>query len=334
MAKLTINEIAKMANVSKGTVSKAMNGQKGVSEENRQRILSLVKDVNYRPNAIARALAQNKTGLIGIVLPHSVSTSLMENYWIEIITSVTEEIEKKGNNLIVIAPSSQKEDPYESLRNIILRRSVDGLIMGAENLNPDLMELIISSGIPFIFIGQNPKYPHFAIDVNNKEGAYLVTKELINHLENKPKNICCITGPEEYIYTCERVKGFLKAVKEEKIESFIISHTDYSKESLEKSVLNILERYPDPDAFFIAAGGDFFLSIMDFLRLEGINIKKKVVGVFDDSRIFDYLDFPIIAAKQPLKEIGEITAKNLFDLMIEKQPYKTVEYLPVKIILR
>ena len=51
MSKLTINEIAKMANVAKSTVSKALNGQKGVSEENRQRILSLVEDVNYQPNA-------------------------------------------------------------------------------------------------------------------------------------------------------------------------------------------------------------------------------------------------------------------------------------------
>ena len=80
MSKLTINEIAKMANVAKSTVSKALNGQKGVSEENRKRILSLVEDVNYQPNATARALAQNKTGIIGFVLPHSASTSLTESY--------------------------------------------------------------------------------------------------------------------------------------------------------------------------------------------------------------------------------------------------------------
>ena len=118
MSKLTINEIAKMANVAKSTVSKALNGQKGVSEENRQRILSLVEDVNYQPNATARALAQNKTGIIGFVLPHSASTSLMDSYWIQIITSITEELELNGNNLMVIAPSSNQNDPYESLRNI------------------------------------------------------------------------------------------------------------------------------------------------------------------------------------------------------------------------
>lgn len=334
MSKLTINEIAKMANVAKSTVSKALNGQKGVSDEVRQKILSLVADVNYQPNATARALAQNKTGIIGFVLPHSASTSLAETYWIEVITAITEEVELKGNNLMVIAPSSNNEDPYESLRNIVLRHSVDGLIMGAENLNSEIMDLIQKSGIPFVFIGQNPLYPHFSIDVNNEEGAYLVTKEIIKHLGDNHKQICCITGPKEYIYTKDRINGFVKACNEENFSGYHIFSTDYSAENTQKTVVELLEVCPNPDAFFIAAGGDFFLSIMDILRLEGLNIKKQVLGVFDDARIFDYLDFSIISAKQPLQEIGQLAAKNLFDLMLDKQPEKQVQYLSVNIILR
>ena len=68
--------------------------------------------------------------------------------------------------------------------------------------------------------------------------------------------------------------------------------------------------------------------------IEGLNIKKQVLGVFDDARIFDYLDFSIISAKQPLQEIGQLAAKNLFDLMFDKQPEKQVQYLSVNIILR
>lgn len=334
MSKLTINEIAKMANVAKSTVSKALNGQKGVSEENRQRILSLVEDVNYQPNATARALAQNKTGIIGFVLPHSASTSLMDSYWIQIITSITEELELNGNNLMVIAPSSNQNDPYESLRNIVLRHSVDGLIMGAENLNHDIMNLINVNGIPFVFIGQNLEYPNFSIDVNNEEGAYLVTKEIIKRFDNKKKNICCITGPDEYVYTKDRIKGFKKAVEEENIANTFVFSTDYSQKSIEITITEMLEKCPNPDAFFIAAGGDFFLSIMDFLRFSGINIKNHVLGVFDDTRIFDYLDFSIITAKQPLENIGKHAVNLLFDLIKDKKPKKIVEYLPVEIILR
>lgn len=334
MSKLTINEIAKMANVAKSTVSKALNGQKGVSDEVRQKILSLVADVNYQPNATARALAQNKTGIIGFVLPHSASTSLTEKYWIEIITSITEEVELKGNNLMVIAPSSNADDPYESLRNIVLRQSVDGLIMGAENLNSEIMDLIQKSGIPFVFIGQNPLYPHFSIDVNNEEGAYLVTKEIIKHLGDNQKKLCCITGPKEYIYTKDRIHGFIRACTEENYNKNYIFSTDYSSENTQKTVLELLDACPNPDAFFIAAGGDFFLSIMDILRLEGLNIKTQVLGVFDDARIFDFLDFSIISAKQPLQQIGQLAAKILFDLMLDKQPENQVQYLSVNIILR
>lgn len=334
MSKLTINEIAKMAKVAKSTVSKALNGQKGVSEEKRNEILSLVNNVKYQPNATARALAQNKTGIIGFVLPHSASTSLMENYWIEIITSITEELESKGNNLMVIAPSNYVEDSYESLRNVILRHSVDGLIMGAEYLNKDIMDLLKESGIPFVFVGQNPDYPHFSIDVNNKEGAYLVTKEIIKHIPDKNKNIFCITGPKEYIYTRDRIFGFNKAIEDENIKNAYVFSTDYSKGAIEEVLSEVLEKYPKPDAFFIAAGGDFFLSILDILRITGVNIKNSVMGVFDDARIFDYLDFSVITAKQPLQKIGQQAASTLFNLMSEKEPKNQVEFLPVKIILR
>ena len=73
---------------------------------------------------------------------------------------------------------------------------------------------------------------------------------------------------------------------------------------------------------------------MDILRLEGLNIKTQVLGVFDDARIFDFLDFSIISAKQPLQQIGQLAAKNLFDLMLDKQPENQVQYLSVNIILR
>ncbi len=86
--KLTINEIAEMAHVAKSTVSKALNGQKGVSDKNRQRILNLVHTLNFQPNASARALAQNKTGTIGLVLPHNAGYSLSGAYWVEITTSI------------------------------------------------------------------------------------------------------------------------------------------------------------------------------------------------------------------------------------------------------
>ena len=88
--KLTINEIAEMAHVAKSTVSKAINGQKGVSESNRQRILEIIQQVNFQPNVSARALAQSRTGAIGIVLPHSV-TSLSGTFWATVVSAVAAE---------------------------------------------------------------------------------------------------------------------------------------------------------------------------------------------------------------------------------------------------
>ncbi len=329
--KLTINEIAEMAQVAKSTVSKALNGQKGVSEENRKRILNIVRQVNFQPNSAARALAQNKTGTIGFVLPHEAAFSLSGVYWAGIVTAVAAEVSKRGGNLMVITPSEDAENPFASLESIIRRRIVDGLIIGAEQLDTKSMMSILMEDIPFVFIGRNAVLQHYCVDVNNTEGAAAVVSQLINH---GYKHIACITGPADYLYTQDRITGFTDAMNAANLDGTRIVHTSYLEEDTRKNTAKLTERYPDTDALFITAGGEFVLTILETLRLSGISLRGFGFGVFDDSRIFDFLDFPIITAKQPIKRLGSTAAQLLFDLIEGTPPAQTVCWLPVDIVLR
>lgn len=329
--KLTINEIADMANVAKSTVSKALNSQKGVSEENRKRILSIVQKMNFQPNASAKALAQCKTGIIGFVLPHEASYSLAGDYWTGIITAIADEVSQKGNNLMVITPSGKRDSPFASLETIIRRRTVDGLIIGAEQLDTKSMMSIMMEGIPFVFIGRNSEIEHYSVDVDNINGAELVVTELVN---KGYKNIACITGPVEYLYTRNRIEGFTKAMIKAKLDTRQIINSEYSTENTKENIKLLLKEFPKIDALFIAAGGDFVLTILETLRKSKIDIHKFGLGVFDDSRVFDFLDCHIIAAKQPIEEIGRKSAQMIFDLIDEKTPTEKVHFLPVEIVVR
>ena len=88
------------------------------------------------------------------------------------------------------------------------------------------------------------------------------------------------------------------------------------------------------DALFIAAGGEVVLTRLETLRLKGKDIRSFGLGVFDDSRIFDFIDAPIITAKQPIEQIGSFAAQMLFELIEEKIPPESKIFLPIEIVLR
>ena len=328
--KLTINEIAKMADVSKSTVSKALNGQKGVSDENRTRILNLVHKLNFQPNASARALAQNRTDTIALVIPHDAGYSFSGAYWVEIITAIATTASRYENNLMIITTGIDK-DIAKPIEAVIRRRNIDGLIIGAEQIDTKSLMSLMLEEIPFVFLGRNSVLQHYSVDVRNTEAAAKVTRLLIDRGYTR---IGCIAGPKEYLYTQERVEGFRQVLQSAGLSTERIVYTLYSEDETRKNTSSLLEQYPDLDALFLAAGDDFMLNVLDVLRLKGIDQKNFGIGTFDDFRTMDYLHFPIIAAKQPLLKMGEKTAEILFSLIGNTPPPEMNHFFDVDIILR
>ena len=310
-SKVTINELAEMAHVAKSTVSKALNGQSGVGEEKRKQILELAKEIKFEPSATARALAQNKTSCIGFVLPHDASYSMAGAFWTVMLSAVAAEINSRDSSLLVITPSNDSENPFASLIKFVQRRAVDGLIIGSEQLDKASMMAVIASGIPFVFIGQTPVLEHYCIDVEEKEGSEKVVEEIIRR---GYKKIGCITGPAEYLYTQERIEGFQKAMSKAGLQSNIIVHTSYREEDTMLNTSKIVEDNPDIDAYFITAGGAFVITILKTMRLAGKSLKNLILGVFDDSQVYDLLDVPIITAKQPLENMGKKAVEVLYKI--------------------
>ena len=322
--RVDINELAKMAGVAKSTISKALNNQQGVSEKTRERICSLASELNYKPSAAAKALAGSKRGVIGLVLPGEIQTSLRGEYWSTIITSVTANVSNLGFYLMVITGK---------LEDAVQQNAVDGLIIGADTISKEALDFIASRNIPFVFIGQSNFLKHWAVDSDNFSGSKEVTKELIS---KGIKKICCLTGPADTVYTKNRIAGFNEALTEAGITPLAIVSSDYETDNVRKNTLKLLDKIQnkDLDAIFIAAGGDFALTVCETLKLEGLDPSKILFGIFDDSSIFDFLQIAIVAARQPLYEMGKEASRILFKLIEGETPDKEVRFLPVQIVLR
>lgn len=313
--KYTIKQISEIANVAQSTVSKALNGQKGVSEEKRREILKLAGEVNYRPNANARALAQNKTETIGLIVPESAGYSLTGVYWSEMISSVAEEANKHNYNLLLIV--SDKEKPFQSIENTILKRSVDGLIIPAEQLTIQELNLLKEADMPFVIQGRSLLCEHYCVDVRSVEGMERITNELIGR---GYKNIGCITGPESFLYTRERIAGFKKAMTDSGLKADKIISTLYSEEETIEAAERIIKDNPSLDALCVAAGGEFIFYILETLKKSGVNLNHFGIAAFDEYKPLHWLPFPVITAKQPIKQMGTQNARNLFQLINKETP--------------
>jgi LacI family transcriptional regulator len=310
--KLTINEIAELAQVSKGTVSKALNGRKGVGEEKRRLIVKIAEQLEYHPNASARALASKRSFAIGLLLPQEAGIMMSVGYWSSVIASVAEEARIRGYDLVVLSPGPGDGGSSVPVGSVLRRRNVDGLILSAENLDPKAASALALAELPFVLLGRNPGLRHYSIDVDNEAAS----RKIVGHLVSQGRRrIACLAGPSEYHYVSERVEGYEAALREAGIAWSAVEHSPYAADETKAAIARLLAEHPDLDALFITAGGDFTLDAVDALKRADFDLSDFGISVFDDYRFFDYLGMPISRMRQPLREIGIKAASLLFELI-------------------
>lgn len=146
---VTILDIAKMANVSRTTVSRVINNSGYVSEEVRERVMKVIKDTGYVPSQQAKSLRTKETKVIGVILPR-ISTETAS----KIVAGIDEVLSKEGYQILLATTNLQVEKEIEYLR-LLVNRHVDGIIFVATNILPEVVEEIKQVQVPIIVVGQN-----------------------------------------------------------------------------------------------------------------------------------------------------------------------------------
>ncbi len=299
----TVKEIAKKANVSVATVSRALNDDIKVKEETRDLILSVAKELNYTPNIIARNFVKQKSNLIGLILPE-----ISDEFFTEIIKGVDEIIYDEG--FYTIVTSSHK---YESLEDEIITfiRSglLSGLILLVSDLKAKLKSVLLESHIPVVLINSNPDIKKFdTISIDNYKSAYEMTKYLIT--KKKFLRLAHITGPSENDDSNFRKKGFVDACKKYGAE-YSIEVGDFTREGGLQACRNLLAQVNRPRAVF-AANDMMAIGCYDQSRQSGLKIPDEigVVG-FDDIFVSQYLSPPLTTVRVHIEDIGKKAAELL-----------------------
>jgi LacI family transcriptional regulator len=326
---LTIRDVAALAGVSQGTVSKVLNEAPGVGPETRSRILKVIEDLDYHPDASARSLVARKTGSIGMIIPHTGGYSLSTAYWPVLLTAITEAAAARDLN-VLLSTAVSEEDVDSAYRSILRGRRVDGLVVGAEQFGQKQLVELLFKGFPFVTVGKSRFVSHWNVDVDNTGGARAMASHLagLGHRE-----IAMLAGPAHFRSVQERVEGYREAMAAAGLEARE-HHCAYHDESAQRVIRDLLAPGPRPRALFVAAG-DLVAPTLAAARDLGLRVPADLaLGAFDDHPYYERFESPVTAVSQPIHDLGRALAAVLFALMDGAVPEKRDVVLPTRLVVR
>lgn len=327
----TIKDVAQRAGLSATLVSRYLNGKKGLSATSREKIEEAIRELNYRPNGIARSLATQKTHSIGIVV---------DNICAPFVAPLISGLEAGAaqfdvDNKYNILYCSSNGDLQKKQRHVhyLTQGRVDGLVIyGSLKSEDTIVEQLARSTFPFCLIENDMvNVEANKVVIDNTGGAYRATKHLIDLGYRK---IAHMAGNMNLKITLDRMNGYVRALQDNQIavDSDLIIHPDFST-AAKRAAERTLETRGDrtyfeagyletkklitagslPEAIFFATDISAFGAIAALVEAS-IRVPEdiSVVG-FDDEHPADYLSTcgPITTMKQPLTEAGSVAIKNL-----------------------
>ena len=301
MAEATIRDVARRAQLSVATVSRALNGLENVSEEARERIAAAVKDLGYVPHAGARSLSLARNNAIGVVLP-----DLHGEFFSEIVRGMDREASRHGYLLLLSNLHSGGDQAANALR--AMRGRVDALVVMAPHLGTDELASALPKGIPSILINtREAPEQHAAIHLDNAAGV----RDLVDHLAAiGRKRIVHIAGPADNIDAQEREAAFRARIAAHRLEAEVVQG-DFSIESGETAIATLLSGGARFDAIF-AANDNMAIGAMQALRDKGISVPEDVaVAGFDDIPLARHLGITTMSVR--IAELGERAIARLID---------------------
>jgi LacI family transcriptional regulator len=309
--KLTIKDIARMAEVSTATVSMILNSKDGnISTVTREKVLRIVKENNYIPNTMARSLVTRQTKTIGLVIP-----DIVNPFFPELARGAEDKASEAGYSIIYCNTDDdlEKEEKYI---NMLAEKMVDGIVFTHSAKRTNGLSPIDRGNIPVILIDRDLESSNVKgkVLVDNLEGAYKAVKHLI---DKGYKKIAFITGALTSTTAKDRLAGYRKALEDSGIEynNNYIRAGQYKSEWGLTAVKQLLDEGLDFDAVF--CGNDLIaISVIKLLKSKGYNIPNDV-GVlgFDDIYMASVVEPGLTTIKQPNYEMGYKAVELLIEVL-------------------
>ncbi len=325
---VTIYDVAREAGVSMATVSRVINGSANVKPSTRKKVLRVIEELGYRPNAVARGLASKKTTTIGVILP-----DISSAFFAELARGI-EDIANMYHYNIILSNSDQNLDKELKLINNLLEKQVDGLLFLGGNVTEDHRRIFTTSPIPIVLVATaDPKHELPSVRIDLKKASYDAVSFLLGKGHTR---IAFLSESFQNAMGRARYEGYVEALKEYQVpvNENLIMEIYPTYEMALKGTKTLLSLSVPPTAIF-AANDEIAVGAIHSIQDQGLKVPQdiEVVG-FDNTRIAEMVRPMLTSVVQPMYDIGAVSMRLLTKLINQEEIQNMEVVLPHRIEFR
>src|SRR5450756_1055953 len=249
--RVTLEEVAPMAGVSRATVSRVVNGSPKVSPEARRAVEKAIARLGYVPNRAARSLVTRRSDSIGVVIPEPTARLFGDPFFLLFLNGIGTALAPRGIQLVLLMPQSGEEE--KRLEQYVAAGHIDGVVLTALHGDDPLPERLAARGVPVVVNGRPPRGAQASyVDVDSRGGAAAAAAHLLAQGRRK---VATISGSLDMPAAVDRLLGFRDALEAAglPIDPSLEEVGDFSQEGAARAMHRLLERQPDLDGVFVAS---------------------------------------------------------------------------------
>jgi LacI family transcriptional regulator len=329
----TLEEIAKLAGVSRSTVSRVINDQPNVREPVRERVWQVIRETGYQPHAAARSLVTRRTRIVGVIIPEAVATLFTDPFFPHLLCGVTQTCNSQGYQLM-LSLFSGPAGPEEMYRRVVGGGHLDGVVVASTRVDDPLIGRLVDDRVPFVMVGRHPDERVRYVDIDNVAAARMAVDHLarLGH-----RRIGTITGPLDMISGADRLEGYRQAMEAHRlpVDDALIAEGDFTEASGMVAARRLLSL---PVTAIFAANDIMAVGALKVIRETDLQVPADVALVgFDDIPIAAALQPALTTVRQPIEQMGSMAAGLLLSLLQsppEGRPPAQKLILPAKLVVR
>ncbi|GGF94158.1 LacI family DNA-binding transcriptional regulator [Paenibacillus abyssi] len=330
---VTIKDVAKAAGVSPSTVSRVISNHPRISRKTVAKVKSIMEELGYHQNMMARSLVSKTTRTIGMILPRSAEELFLNFFFPESIRGIVTQSTRSGYDLMMTSGASEHEE-LEAILRLVRGRRVDGIILLSSRVHDPLISFLHAQKFPFILIGRSPEYPDIlSIDNDNIQASYDATRHLISLGHER---IGFVSGPSHLVVSQDRLVGYKKALADYNlalnprwiVEGEFLQESGYHAMSL---IMNLPQR---PTALVIIDDIVAF-GVLRGLSELGYSVPHDISIIsFNNIALSELTNPPLSSIDIGIYQMGYTASNLLIQSIEEQQPEQNRIIIPHRLVTR
>ncbi|WP_246086530.1 LacI family DNA-binding transcriptional regulator [Nocardioides humi] len=327
----TLDEVARMAGVSRATASRAINGGNRVSRPAREAVEAAVRALGYTPNPAARSLVTRRTDSVALVVPEPDERVFSDPFFVHTLRSVNRVLAPRDLQLVLLLA---RPDDEERLLRYLRKRHVDGAIVVSHHRSDRLADHLADLELPCAFVGRpwtgDDRVAY--VDTDNEAGSRIATELLVSR---GCRTIGHVAGPADMTAAVDRRTGWHGAIAAAGLRDDLSADGDFTEAGGEEAAAALLERCPELDGLVVAS--DLMaVGALRALEAAGRRVPRDVAVVgYDDLGMAERTTPALTTIRQPIGDMAEQATRLLLEQIDDRRPSVAIRVVfPPRLVTR